>query len=255
MKEQLKELLIKLRLHGMAECLDEVLTNAQRSGTAIDDVFLELLQAEHRHQQERALDNRIKKAKLPWPWTLDTFPFSQQPGVNKTQIMGLAKLNFVHKNENIVFIGKPGTGKSGLAMGLLRLALLDGKRGRFYNAQDMLDELYTSLADRSTTTLLKQLYNYDVLVIDELGYLTLNIEQINMFFKLIDMRYQKKPTIITTNLRFEDWYDIFKQKELVDAMLDRFKHYCTTITIEGPSLRSSENIIKHSNENMPKDKK
>jgi len=129
-REQLIGLLTKLRLHGFCEALDETLTTAQRKGNAIEDVLLELLQAEYCSQQERALDNRIKSSKLPWPWTLDTFPFPQQPGVNKTQIMGLAKLNFIQKNENIIFIGKPGTGKSGLAMGLLRLALLDGKRGR-----------------------------------------------------------------------------------------------------------------------------
>ena len=75
-------------------------------------------------------------------------------------------------------------------------------------------------------------------MIDELGYLNLNNEQINIFFKFIDMRYRKKPTIITTNLDFEAWYDVFKQKELVDAMLDRFKHACTTIRIDGPSLRT-----------------
>ena len=88
-----------------------------------------------------------------------------------------------------------------------------------------------------TPRLLKKMFSYDVLVIDELGYLTLNPEQVNMFFKLIDMRYGKKPTIITTNLPFNAWYDVFKQKELVDALLDRFKHYCTVINIHGPSLR------------------
>ena len=164
-------------------------------------------------------------------------PFQRQPGINKTQIMGLAKLNFIERHENVVLIGKPGTGKSGIAMGLLRQALLNGYRGKFYNAQDMLNELYASLADRMTPRLLKKLFSYDVLVIDELGYLTLNTEQVNMFFKLIDMRYGKKPTIITTNLPFNAWYDVFKQKELVDALLDRFKHYCTVITIHGPSLR------------------
>jgi DNA replication protein DnaC len=118
------------------------------------------------------------------------------------------------------------------------LALLNGYRGRFYNAQDMLDELYASLADKTTSKLLNSLSNDDVLVIDELGYLTLTPEQINIFFKLIDMRYQKKATLITTNLDFESWYEVFKNKELVDAMLDRLKHNCATIYIDGPSLRS-----------------
>lgn len=238
MKEQLNQILDSLHLRGMAACLEEVLAQAEHQGTAIEEVLLQLLQAEHSDKQERCLANRIKSAKLPWDWTLETFPFKQQPGINKTQIMGLAKLTFIERSENLIFIGKPGTGKSGIAMGLLRRALLNGCRGKFYNAQDMLNELYASLADRTTSRLLKVLSNYDVLVIDELGYLNLTSEQINIFFKLIDMRYRKKSTIITTNLDFDAWYDVFKNKELVDAMLDRFKHYCTTIHIQGPSLRA-----------------
>lgn len=237
MTEKIQKLLDHLRLHGMSECLQNILTQAQQQGSAIEEVLLELLEAEYRDHQERSLANRLKRAKLPWNWTIDTFPFKQQPGINRTQIMGLTKLTFIERSENLIFIGKPGTGKTGIAMSLLRLALLNGYRGKFYNAQDMLNELYASLADKTTSRLLKTLSHYDVIVIDELGYLTLTAEQINIFFKLIDMRYRKKSTIITTNLDFEAWYDVFKQKELVDAMLDRFKHYCTTVYIKGPSLR------------------
>jgi len=247
MREKIKALLENMRFRGMANCIDDCLNAAENQGTAIVDVLLELLEAEYRDQQERSLANRIKNAKIPWGWTIDTFPFKKQPGINKTQIMGLANLTFVERNENIIFIGKPGTGKSGLAMGLLRLALLNGYRGRFCNAQDLLNELYASLADRTTSRLLNTLCNYEVLVIDELGYLTLTSEQINIFFRLIDMRYQKKSTIITTNLAFEDWYDIFKQKELVDAMLDRIKHHCTVINIDGPSLRAPQSSIDLTN--------
>jgi DNA replication protein DnaC len=236
MRERIQVLLDQLRLQGMADCLEDVLTNAEKKGTATHDVLVELLESEYRYQQDRCLESRLKRAKLPWPWTIDTFPFKEQPGVNKTQIMGLAKLTFIERNDNVIFIGKTGTGKSGIAMSLLRLAVLNGSRGRFYNAQDLLNELYASLADRTTSKLLRSLSNYDVIVIDELGYLTLTSEQINIFFKLIDMRYQKKTTIITTNLEFEAWYEVFKHKELVDAMLDRLKHGCTVIRIDGPSL-------------------
>jgi DNA replication protein DnaC len=238
MNETLYQLLETLKLRGMLAHIDEVLKSVEQEGTAFQDAMSALLQAEHRDRQTRYLEGRIKNAKLPWEWTLDTFPFSAQPGIKKSQIMTLAKLNFIERRENLIFIGKPGTGKSGVAMGLLRLALINGYRGRFYNAQDLLNELYTSLADRTTSRLLKKICNYDIIVIDELGYLTLNTEQINIFFKLIDMRYQKKATIITTNLDYTDWYDVFKQKELVDAMLDRFRHFCTTIRIDGPSLRT-----------------
>lgn len=118
-----------------------------------------------------------------------------------------------------------------------RELLVEGYRGRYYNAQDLLDELYASLADRSTANLIKRLARYDLLLIDELGYLTLKPEQINAFFKLMEERYGRKSTIITTNLDYPDWYDLFKRKALVDALLDRLKHHCITIRINGPSLR------------------
>jgi DNA replication protein DnaC len=238
MLEEIKGLLDGLRLRGMNASIEAILVEAEQQGKAISDVLLELLKSEYGDRQERALEARMKRSKLPWPWTLDTFPFERQPGVIKSQIMGLAKLEFIKRSENLIFIGKPGRGKSGIAMGLLRLALLNGYRGRFYNAQDMLNELYASLADRSTSKLMNTLSQYDVLLIDELGYLTLTQEQTNIFFKLIDMRYKRKSTLITTNLDFPAWYDVFKQKELVDALLDRFQHHCTTICIKGPSLRT-----------------
>ena len=237
MYQKLLYLAETLRLRGITTCLEDVLSQAQQNGIATEDVLLQLLEAEHQDRNMRSLENRIKNAKMPWPWSIDSFPFKQQPGVSKTQVMSLAKMEFIKRYENIIFIGKPGTGKTGLAISLLRLALINGYRGRFYNAQDLLNDLYTSLADRTTSSLLNTISNYDVIIIDELGYLTLTTEQINIFFKLIDMRYQKKSTIITTNLKYPEWYDIFKNKNLVDAMLDRFQHHCTTIHIDGPSLR------------------
>lgn len=238
MREKIHQCLIELRLKGMHEVVDRELSAAEKKGTATAEVLYRLLCEELAYQQERSMHYRINHAKIPWDWTLKTFPFDKQPGVKKSQIMSLAGLSFIDQAENIVFIGKPGTGKSGLAIGLLRTALINGYRGRFYNAQDLLDELYSSLADRSTPRLIKRLCNYPILVIDELGYLTLKTEQVNMFFKLMGERYGKSSTIITTNLDYADWYELFQRKPLVDALLDRLKHRCITIPINGPSLRS-----------------
>jgi len=106
--------------------------------------------------------------------------------------------------------------------------------------KDLLDELYASLADRSSRKLINRLCRFDLLVIDELGYLTLKPEQINAFFKLMGERYGKKSTILTTNLDYPEWYDLFQRKSLVDALLDRLKHRCITIRIDGLSLRTSD---------------
>ena len=162
MREKIRHLLIELRLNGVQNTLDSELDAAEKNGTAIEKILYRLLCEELAYRQQRSMHYRLKHAKIPFDWTLKTFPFDKQPGVKKSQLMSLADLDFIERAENIVFIGKPGTGKSGLAIGLLSTALVNGYRGRFYNAQDLLDELYASLADRSSPKLIKRLCNYPI---------------------------------------------------------------------------------------------
>lgn len=240
MKNKILTLLEELKFKGMAQSLDKQLAQAQKQGSSVQKILYQLLVEESRFRQERSLKYRIKNAKLPFDWTLNTFPFEQKPEINKTQIMTLSGLDFVQQGTNIVFIGKTGTGKTGLATGILRLALLNGYRGRFYYVQDLLDEVYASLADRTTPKLFRYLCNLDILLLDELGYLTLKSEQMNAFFKLLTERYDaNKSTIITTNLDYPKWYDLLQPKDMVDALIDRLKHRCITINITGSSLRTN----------------
>ena len=222
----------------MREIVSDEMKRATKSKPSYQAFLAKLLRAELQFQNERTVTNRIKAARLPERWSLATFPFDQQPGVDAAVIRQLAELDFVPNHENIVFIGPTGVGKTGLASSLLLRAMEDGHRGRFVRAQDLFDELYASLADRSTRNLLNQLARVDVLLIDEMGYLNLRTEQSNIFFKLMEERYNRKATLITTNLDYPEWYEFLGNKKMVEALLDRLRHHCHTIRIDGPSLRS-----------------
>jgi DNA replication protein DnaC len=240
MKNKIVELLDSLKFKGMSLALDHQIAQAEKKGMSIQEVIYNLLFEEMRFRQERSVQYRLHTAKLPWEWTINSFPFDRQPSIDKSQIMTLAGLDFFKRSDNVIFHGKTGVGKSGLAVAILRQALIAGYRGRFYDVQKLLDDLYASLADRSTPQLLNALCRYDILLLDELGYLTLNTEQMNAFFKLMKERYEAgKSTIITTNLEPDDWYKLLKPKDMVDALLDRLHHHCVTIKIEGPSLRDN----------------
>ncbi len=240
MTDEIAQLLKTLHLTRIAEIFDDELAHAEKKDTSYQDFVARLLRAQWHHRQETALTWRIKQARLPEQWTLESFPFKRQPGVAQRQIRAFAELDFVAKAENIVFIGPTGVGKTGLATGLLLKALQNGHRGLFLRAQDLFDEMYASLADRSSRKLLNRLARVDVLVIDEMGYLNLRPEQTNIFFKLMEERYCQRATIISTNLDYPEWANFLGNKALVDALLSRLRHRCHTVKIDGPSLRDPQ---------------
>jgi DNA replication protein DnaC len=240
MTDEMEQLLHNLRLPKIAEIVDQELRTADKKNSSYSAFLVRLLRAQWHYRQETSLAWRIKRAGLPEEWTLESFPFSKQPGISRRQIRGFAELDFIPRAENLVFIGGTGVGKTGLASGLLLKALQNGHRGLFVRAQDLFDEMYASLADRSSRKLLNRLARLDVIVIDEMGYLNLKPEQTNIFFKLMEERYRRHATIITTNLDYEEWYNFLGNKPLVEALLSRLRHRCHTIRIDGPSLRKPQ---------------
>lgn len=240
MTEELEQLLKNLKLKRMLGIYEEQSRAAEKEQISYTEFVTRLVRAQWHSRMETALEWRIRRAQLPERWTLETFPYTRQPGVNRKQIRTFAELDFVAKHENLVFIGDTGRGKTGLACGILLKALENGYRCQFIRAQDLFDEMYASVADRSTRQLLKRLARLDVLLIDEFGYLNLKPEQCNIFFKLMEERYHRRSTIITTNLKYEEWQNFLGNSQMVDALLSRLRHYCHTVHIKGPSLREPQ---------------
>jgi DNA replication protein DnaC len=240
MNDELEQLLKNLKLGRVRQILPEHLRTAEKDEISYTDFLARLMRAQWHARQEAALEWRIKRADLPERWSLDTFPFAQQPGVNRKQIRAFAELDFVARKENIVFIGPTAVGKSGLATGILLKAIENGYRCQFVKAQDLFDDMYASLADRSSRRLVQRLARLDVLLIDEFGYLNLKPEQSNIFFKLMDERYNRRASIITTNLDYEEWHNFLGNRPMVDALLSRIRHHCHTIRIDGPALREPQ---------------
>ncbi|MBM4355506.1 MAG: ATP-binding protein [Deltaproteobacteria bacterium] len=240
MKDNLEQLCSSLGLKRIPAIIDRELKRAEKESPGYSDFLEHLLRDEYFHRCDRATEARIKRAAIPELWSLDSFPWDRQPAIDKRAIRELAELDFLRSGTNLVFTGDTGVGKTGLATGILMRALQDGYRGYFIKAPELFERLLATLADSSSRRLLAKLVRYDVLLVDELGYLNLRTEQTNLFFRLIDDRYMAhRATIITTNLDYDQWRRLLGSEHLTKALLDRIRHRCITVAIEGDSLRST----------------
>ncbi|MFH1185979.1 MAG: ATP-binding protein [Chloroflexota bacterium] len=247
MIDEIHSLCDALRLRHTRQIVAETLQDAQKKKPSYSSFLLGLLSREHQDKRSRTIANRIKHSGLREYWTLETFPWHLQPcmGKYKRVLYELAELDFVDRGESVVFTGQSGVGKSGLASGLLMKALLAGRTGQAVAAQDLFEDLGSSLADRSTKALLKRFSRVDVLIVDEFGYVNVPTQvQINNFFRLMDSRCNRKSTIVTTNLGFQEWGKFLGNGPLTAALLSRLLQKChvfpfpvSAVNLRDPGLK------------------
>ena len=241
--ERLRRMLEEMKLRKIAEELDAVLSEAEREGRATFEVLERLFAMEYAALAQRRIERRIKDSKLDELKLLDDFDFDFQKSIDKRQIMDLATLGFAERGQWLILAGSSGTGKSHIAKALLLLCCKRQYRCRYTTASDMLRRLLSGLADDTVEEKLKQYVRPQVLLIDEIGFDRLEQEEsrkASLFFKVVEGRYRKNSTILTTNIDFKALGDYLGDPVITASLVDRMVHHAVIINIEGPSYRMHE---------------
>lgn len=238
-----------LKLYRMRDALDTELAEAEKQNLSAAAVMERLFSTEAAALTERRIDRRIRESKLDERKLLNDFDFQFQTGVDKSQIMSLAELGFIKRNQWLVLAGCSGTGKSHIAKALLLTCCKKMYRCRYTTASDMLRTLMSGLADDTLEQKLKLYVRPQVLLIDEIGFDRLEQESPTnaaLFFKVIEGRYCKNPTILTTNIDFQTMGDYLGDPVITASLVDRMVHHAIIISIDGPSWRMHESRVLNS---------
>jgi len=222
MDNELSEMLKYIGMRGLLANWDHYISIAQKGSFSHVRFLKYIIEQEYKIRKENARKRRINHAKIPEPFVIETFPFIRQPKLNKRKILTIYdSLDYLSKQQNIIWKGPTGTGKTGLATAFLTQAIEKGYRGRFILFPELLELLYQSVADHTEAKILKTFESYDCLLIDELGYVETNPVQVGLFFTLMHKRHKKKSTLISSNLGFDQWGSFLKNNQLTAALIDR----------------------------------
>ena len=239
---QLCSNLEQLKLSQMLIHLDEITDFVTSNNLSFTEGLQKLSNYEVDFKEKNASKSMIKAAAFPFVKELKDYDFSFQPTVNEQELKELATLGFLEKHENIVFLGPSGVGKTHLATAIGIAAAKRRVSTYFIKCNDLLAQLKRAKLENRLDARLKHFSKYKLLVVDEIGYLPIDKEDSNLFFQLIDMRYEKKSTILATNMNFNEWDGIFYDAVVANAIMDRVLHHSHVITISGRSYRLKDHI-------------
>lgn len=238
--ERIKNNLETLGMKNTLTILDNYLEQAIHEKKNVVDILDHILTEEAKSKKSRAVENQIKMSGFPYKKTLDMFNFDFQPSINREQIMELATMRFVENKENVVFLGTPGVGKTHLAVALGMIAAEHRYSTYYINCHNLITQLNKAHYENRLQERLKNFAKYKVLIIDEIGYLPMDLQGANLFFQLIAKRYERNTTIFTSNKAFSAWNEVFSDITIASAILDRILHHCQVISIKGESYRLKE---------------
>jgi DNA replication protein DnaC len=229
--------LVGLRMPRALETLDHVIQQLERGQLGAIDAIETLLAEEFTVRESRRIKAALQMARLNTIKTLSGFDFSFQPSLDRNRILALAQLDFIDRHEVLHFIGQPGTGKTHLAAALGVEAVKAGRTVYFSPLADIIDSLAKADREGRLQDRIRFLCRFSLLIIDEIGYLSVGASAGNLFFQLVNARYEKTAMILTSNRGFGEWGELFGDPIVATALLDRLLHHAIVIQIEGASYR------------------
>jgi len=238
----IKSYLKRLRLPTMAQNYSRLAQEAAAANQGYQDYLFALLEGEVLQREENAQRLRLIQARFPVLKTLDSFDFSAIPSLNKGLVLELSRGRYIERKENIVFLGSYGTGKTHLAISLGVSACRQGRRVRFYTAAGLINDLLEAQHQLRLSRLETALSRYDVVILDELGFVPFSREGAEALFTFCSSRYERGSLIITTNLEFSRWTEVFGDEGLTGALLDRLTHRFHIIEMNADSYRFKESL-------------
>lgn len=234
-----------LGLRKLPAQYESIIDKANKSNVGFLDFIAGVIQDEADARRERSIKYRLKMSKLPLPYKmLQDYDFLFQPKLNKKLIMDLATMDFVRRNQSVLFVGECGVGKSHLSRSLAMIACEKGYKVYYTTCADMLNDLNTGVYEKTLMKRIRKYVNPELLLIDEMGHDRLELEvtrEAHLLFKVIDERYkQNKSLLFTTNVEEQDWAEYLGDPITTKAILDRVFHYSIMVKINGPSYREHE---------------
>lgn len=239
---KLKTNLETLKLTKISENLDVYVDLVNKKEKNIIDALYELTKSQVNFKDENAKLALVKVAGFPYNKTFDDFDFEYQPAINKEEVLDLKNLRFIEKKENILLVGSSGVGKTHLAISVGMESAKNRLSTYFITCYDLIQNLKKASLENRLEQRMKVYQRYKVLIIDEIGYLPIEADEANLLFQLINKRYEKNTTIITTNITFDKWGKLFKDVTIASAILDRLLHHSIIINISENSYRIKDKI-------------
>ena len=239
----------QLKLYKIKEYYPNYVDIATKNNKTLTEALLDLTKKEIQYRDERASQIQITVSAFPYRKELSDFDFDYQPSINKKEIMELNTLGFLDRHENILFVGPSGVGKTHLATSIGITAAKKRYSVYFISCHDLITQLNKAHFENKLEARIKHFCRYELLIIDEIGYLPVDKQGANLFFQLIAKRYEKRSTIITTNQTFNKWGEVFSDNVLANAILDRLLHHSHVINIAGRSYRTRDYIEESEVEN------